>query len=168
MANLHRNPRGFVQVINGDQIYPVGAQGTRIKFFLTTDHNLSLVAVDLNHVKRRSRGYAQALALAYGEIMNTAVLAYYFPTRGHQLAGGIGQGLTLVGKVGIEEFLVVAAGDKADLLRVRLFRQRQTVVSRQIAHCRLGHFSKWKNGPAELLLRQTEQEISLVFGSIGR
>ena len=48
------------------------------RFFLIADDDLALVALDLDHVERRTGGDAQALALAYGEVVNAVVLADYF------------------------------------------------------------------------------------------
>src|SRR5579863_4742291 len=109
------------------------------------------VALDLNDVQGRARCYAQALALADGEVVNSVVLADYFSVGGHELAGGVGQRLALLGQVGIEKLLVVAAGDKADLLRIRLGGESEAVMASQIAYLRLGHFSERKQGAAELI-----------------
>ena len=70
----------------------------------------------------------KSLALSDGEVVNAAVLADDFAVGGDQLSGGIGQRLALLGQIGVEKVLVVAAGDKADFLRVGLLGQRQPVL----------------------------------------
>ena len=38
------------------------------------------------------------------------------PVGRHQLAGGIGQSVALLGQIGVNKILVIAAGDKANFL----------------------------------------------------
>ena len=100
----------------------MSAQRPGVEIFLLADHDLARVSLDLNHVERRTRGYAKTLALAHGEVVDAAVLADDFAIGGDQLAGGIGQGLALLRKIGVEKLLVVAAGNKTDFLGVGLLR----------------------------------------------
>src|SRR5579872_5913559 len=89
-----------------------------------------------------------------------------FARSSDKLAGGVGQLLALLFEVGIDEALVVAAGNEADLLRIRLIGQRESMLLREHAHLRLRHVAKRKKRAAELLLRETEEEIALVLGQI--
>src|SRR5690349_20698658 len=86
-----------------------------------------------------------------------------------EFAGGIGKRLTLLGEISIDELLVVAAGDEADLLRIRLVGEHvQSVRARLFADLWLTLFAERKQRAAQLLLRESEKEIRLVLGKIGR
>src|SRR6185503_5645071 len=52
--------------------------------------------------------------------------------------------------------------------RVRLFRQTEPVLPRQFAHLRLTHLAQREARAAELLLREPEEEVSLVLGRVSR
>src|ERR1700731_4094049 len=112
--------------------------------FVTSNNHLLVGSINLDHVKRRTGCYAQALALTNGEVMNAAVLADYFPAGGHQFACSIGQGFATLGKVGIDETLIVTAWDEADFLGVRLFGQSKALLACQLANLRLGHSAQGK------------------------
>src|ERR1700686_3087253 len=127
------------------------------------DDYLLVRAADLDDVERRAGGNAESLALADGEVVNASVLAYDFAVCGDEIAGRLGQCLALLGEVGIDEALVVAARDEADFLRVRLLRESEAVMSREFADLGLGHVAERKDRAAQLLLRQAEEEISLVL-----
>ena len=75
--------------------------------------------------------------------------------------------LSLLGEIGFEKTLVVAAGDEADFLRVGLFGDHQAVLAGEFAHLRLGHAAEREQSAAQLLLREAEEEVSLVFGFVG-
>ena len=167
MANLHADPLWLAQIVDRDQIHATGAQGSRVQILLVADHDLALVALDLDHVQRRAGGHAQTLALAYGEVVDSVVLADYFPFGGHEFAGCVGQRLALLGQIGIEKLLVVAAGDKADLLRIWLGGESEAVMARQVANLRLGHFTERKIRMRQLLLGQAEQKVRLILRGIG-
>src|SRR3984957_20810683 len=139
MSNLHGDAHGLAQIIHGDEVHAMRTQSTRIEMLISADNHLLICAINLNYVERRPGGDAQAFALAYGEIMDAAVFANYFPARGYQFPGGIGQGLDTLGEIGIDKSLVIAAGYKTNFLRVRLFGQSQAVPSRQLANLRLRH-----------------------------
>src|SRR6266496_2842096 len=98
-------------------------------------------AADLDHVEWRSGGYAESLALSDGEIVNAAVRSDRLTVRSHEFARSIWQRLTLLGKVGIDKALVVAAGDEADFLRVGLLRERETMMAGECANFGLNHFA---------------------------
>src|SRR5262249_56143883 len=84
-----------------------------------------------------------------------------------QFARGVRQRLTLLGEVGVDKALVIPSRNEADLLRVRLFRQRQPMLPGELAHLGLAHVAQRKESAAELLLGKTEEEISLVLARIG-
>jgi hypothetical protein len=103
--------------------------------------------------------------------VNAGVLADYLAVGGDHLAGNFAcrrQPVSLLGEIGFEKALVVAAGDEADFLRVGLFGNHEVVLAGQFAHLGLGHAAERKQGAAQLLLRQAKEEISLVFGFVGR
>src|SRR5258708_37610889 len=101
---------------------------------IAADDHLLVGSVNLDHVERRSGRDAEALALADSEVVNAGVLADHFSVRGHKLAGRVGQSLATLGEGGINEALVIAAGDKADLLRIGLLGQSQTLPAGQFAN----------------------------------
>ena len=75
MANFHRGSHRLRQICDRDQIHAMRAQGPGVEIFLVADDDLARVSLDLNHVKRRTRGHAEALALAHGEVVDAAMLA---------------------------------------------------------------------------------------------
>ena len=78
--------------------------------------------------------------------------------------------LALLFEIGVEELLVVAAGDEADLLRVGLFGERQAELGAPSrGRAGLVQLAEREEGAGELLLGEAEEEISLVLGgSAGR
>src|SRR6185437_1646727 len=94
--------------------------------------------------------------------------AEHAPRGGDELAGGIRELLALLVEISVNKALVIAAGDKADLLRVRLLRQREPVLPRQFAHLRLAHMAQRKARAAELGLGKTKEEVGLILCSIRR
>src|ERR1700678_2594218 len=96
------------------------SQGSRIKMLISADHHLLVRSVDLDHVERRTGRHAQSLALADREIVNAAVLADHFAVCSYQLTRSVGQSFALIGKIGIDKALIIAAWDEADFLRIRL------------------------------------------------
>src|SRR5271165_918321 len=133
---------------------------------LATHHDSLVGSIDLDHVKRGSRGNPQALALAHGEIMNAAVLADHFPARCYQLSRSIRQTFATVSQVGIDEPLVIAARNKTYLLRIGLLGQRQAVLAGKLAHLRLRQIAQGEKRSAKLLLRESEEEIGLILAAI--
>src|SRR5580693_2268055 len=102
------------------------------------------VALDLNDVQGRARCHAQSLALADGEVVDSVMLADYLSIGSHEFAGCVGERFAPLGQIGVEKLLVVASGDKADLLRILLGGESEAVMASQIANLRLGHFSQRK------------------------
>ena len=74
-----------------------------------------------------------------------------------------GKCLALLGEVGVDEALVVAAGDKANFLRVGLLREREAVLAGEFADFGLGHIAEREDRAAQLLLGQAEEKVSLVL-----
>src|SRR5260370_8621310 len=99
--------------------------------------------------------------------MNTAVLADCSAIGGDQFSRNIGKRLALLGEIGVDKILVVAAGHKANLLRVRLLRRGQSMLAGKVTNFRLSHVPQRKHRPAELLLRQPEKKIGLGLRMIG-
>src|SRR5690242_14457304 len=135
---------------------------------VAADNHLLLRPADLDYVQRRSRCNAESLALADGEVMNARMLANDLPARGHKFAGCVRQRLSLLREVGINEALIVSARDKANLLRIGLLRQRQSMLAREFAHLWLRHVAEGKQGSAELFLRQSKEKVSLVLTVVRR
>src|SRR3984957_525803 len=134
MANLYRDAHGPEEIFHRDEVHAAGAQRTRVEILFPADNHLLVGATDLNHVERRAGGYAESLALADREIVNTVVLADNFAIGCDQLTRGVGQGFALVGEIGIDEALVVAARDETAFLRVGLLGQGQAVLTGQAAN----------------------------------
>src|SRR5437016_186484 len=79
--------------------------------------------------------------------------------------GGHAHGLA---QIGVNELLVVATGNEADLLRVWLLShgRRQAVTMRQLAHLGLAQMTERKPGLAELFLSEAKEEITLIAGMV--
>ena len=134
---------------------------------IAADDDLLVGAADLDDIERRSRGHAESLALADGKVVNAGMLADHVAVCGDEVAGGVGQGSTLLGEVGVDETLVVAAGNETDLLGVGLLCEREAVLAGQFANLGLGHIAERKRRPAELFLREAEEEIRLILAGVG-
>src|SRR5262249_25117032 len=116
----------------------------------------------------RTCRHAQALALSDSEVVNAGVLADDFPGRRHHFAGSFQRRLALLGKIGIEKLLVIAAWDKTDFLGIRLLGDQQAMLSCQFSHLRLSHSAKWKKSSAKRFLSQSKQKVSLILGGVDR
>ncbi len=99
--------------------------------------------------------------------MDAGVSADNLAGGGDELARGVGHGLVLLVEVGGEEGGVVAAGDEADLLRIGLGGDGEARLGGQLADGWLLHFAEGKEGVAELVLSEAEEEVGLVFRAIG-
>src|SRR5690242_7838584 len=73
---------------------------------------------------------------------------------------------SLLAEIGVDEARIVAIGDEADLLAIRLLGHRKTQLARQLAHLRLGHFAQRKLRSRQLLLLQAEKKIGLIFAGV--
>ncbi len=75
----------------------------------------------------------------------------------------------MLGEIGVDEPLVIAAGDEADFLRVGLFRQCQTVLAGEFADIRLAQVAEREQRAAELLLLgKAEEKVRLILAMVGR
>src|SRR5262249_27406398 len=111
-------------------------------------------------------GHTESLALSDGKVMNASVLADDFAGSGDEFASRVGKRFTSLCEVSIKEALVVAAGNETDFLRVGLFGESESVVTRQFANLGLSHGTERKGGPTELLLGEAEEEVSLILGVV--
>src|SRR5262249_38491630 len=100
---------------------------------------LATIALNLDHVERRSCGNSQTLALSHREIVNAGVFTNYFAVGAYEFTRGIRQRFALLGEIGIEKGFVVSAGNKTNLLRIRLLRQGQTMLAGELTNLRFGH-----------------------------
>jgi len=66
----------------------------------------------------------------------------------------------------LHEGRIVAVGNEADLLALRLVRRGESPLRRQASHLFLGQAADGEDGRRELLLRQTEQEVRLVLARV--
>src|SRR5689334_22558531 len=167
MADLGCDAHGLAQVVESDPVEVAGDEAAGEEFIIAADGHLAADAVDLDDVERRAGGDAQSLALADGEVVNAVMTAEDAAIAGDEFAGGVRELLALLGEIRVNEALVVAAGDEADLLRVGLFRQRQAVLAGELAHLRLAHFAQRKARAAELLLREAKKKVRMVLGGVG-
>ena len=103
--------------------------------------------INLHHIERQWRAHAEPLALAYSEIRDALVPAQNLAGHGYKLARRLWSSLALLLKVGRDEGLVVASGNEANLLRVRLLGQREAVGAGHLSDFRLGQAAEWKHRP---------------------
>src|SRR4051794_38928940 len=68
----------------------------------------------------------------------------------------------------LDEARVVAVGHEANFLALRLLRDRQCQAACDCPHLVLGEVADREERPRELLLRQAEEEVRLVFRSVAR
>ena len=103
------------------------------------------IRVDGQDVERVSAGEAETFALTDSEALDALVMADDLAGGADEFAGGVGERFALLVEVGLEEGVVVAAGDEADLLRVRLLRDGETGLGCHLADFRLGISPKGKS-----------------------
>ena len=120
-------------------------------------------STNLDNVERGGRLDAESLALADGEVMDACMAADDFARCRDELAGGVGHRFALLLEVGVDEPLIVAAGDEADLLRVGLVGRGDAVLGGDLADARLGVAAEREEGARELLLGEAEEEVGLVL-----
>src|SRR5439155_11436512 len=166
MPDLHLNSHRVAQLGHGNQIYFPNTHRLAVEILLVAHDYLARISLNLDYVQWRPGSHAKSLALPNREVMNPVVLADHAAIAGNQFACGVRQGIALLSKVCVKEVLVVAARHETNLLRIRLLREGESVVARQFANLGLSHFSKRKEGTAELFLGESEQEICLVLGSV--
>ncbi len=166
MADLDADADGFGQFGDRDPVETVGEEVAGLEIFVGAYRHLMGVGVDGEDVERVGAGDAEALALAYGEALDAFVMADDFAGGSDEFACGVGQVFTLFVEVGLEEGVVVAAGDEADLLRVGLLGDGEACVGGHLADGWLLHLAEGEDGAAELLLREAEEEVGLVFGLV--
>src|ERR1700751_3904612 len=92
----------------------------------------------------------------------------HLPRTRHQFASSIRNVLALLIEVRVDEALVVTAGDKADLLRIGLCREREPVLRGDLSHLGLAVTAQRKQRPRKLFLRESEEEIGLILRQISR
>src|SRR5947209_12781715 len=97
------------------------------------------LAAQFDDVERLGTGDPQSLALTDGEVVDPAMLPDHLTRGGYKLTRCVGEGLVVFGEVGVDELLVVAPGDEAYLLGVRLLGEGESVVGGESAHVGLGH-----------------------------
>src|ERR1041385_8442752 len=108
-----------MQSINRDPVQVARDESPRKQIIISADSDLTFSAVDVDDVERRARGNAQSLALAHGKVVDAVMVPQHLAVRCNQLAGSVRQLLALLIQVSIDEALVIAARNKAYLLRVR-------------------------------------------------
>ena len=146
MADLGAYAHGASELRNTDPVEALGAQGSRGQFGICSDGDAVAGGIDVEHVERRRRSDTEPLALADGEVGDALVAAKHLATGGHQFAGSVRKRLALLLEIGGKKLLVIAAGDKADFLRVGLFGELEAMLTRNFAHLRLGHVAERKQG----------------------
>src|SRR5580658_870611 len=126
-----------------------------------------LDAVERDYVHRGlPAGETEALALAYGELMQPGVAAENFAGRGDDVAGFLRQFTSLLVQIAFDELHVISRGDKTDFLAFGLFGDGHSQAARDFADLALGKFAEREIGVRELFLRETEEEIGLVLGFV--
>src|ERR1700692_1551246 len=95
--------------------------------------------------------------------MDAGMFANHFAIGCDHLSSNRYRLISLLGEIGFEKALIVAARDETNFLRIGLFSDYQLVLPGQFAHLGLGHTTERKQGATELLLRKAKQEISLIF-----
>ncbi len=131
-----------VEVGDGDPVEAVGVEVAGEEVGVGADGDLMGVRVDVEDVEGLGAGEAEAFALADGEGLDALVVADDFAGGGDEFSGGVGEGLVLLVEVGLEEGVVVSAGDEADLLGVGLGGDVETGFGGHDADGWLLHFAE--------------------------
>ena len=149
-----------------DPIYFAHSEAAAEKVAVLSHHHAILCRVEGNHVERRAHRHAQSFALAHGEVLNALVLAQHASVSGDHLARRRFRLALLLGQVSVDELAIASRGHKANLLTIRLLRHGQAPGASEGAHFLLGHSSQGKLGVRQLLLRQSKEEVGLIFRTI--
>jgi hypothetical protein len=167
VADLDADADGFGELGDGYPVEAVGEEVARHEIGVGANGDLVGVGVDVEDVEGLGAGEAEALALTDGEGVDAGVVADDFAGGGDEFAGGVGEGFALLVEVGLEEGVVVAAGDEADLLGVWLGGYVEAGFGGHDADGGLVHLAEGEEGAGELLLREAEEEVGLVLGLVG-
>ena len=154
--------------LQGGDGNPVGtdhaaAAGTEPRPF-PHDHGVVLRA-QLEDVERFPVGNAQSPPLADRVTVHPLMLPQDVAGGVHDRAGA-GRPRAVGGAAPLHERRVIAVGNEADLLALRLFGDRKVVGAGDPAHFLLVESAEREQGPRELGLGEFEQEIGLVLVAV--
>src|SRR5208282_2313022 len=164
MANLHLDaqlaPRrqGII-----DQADSIRDQARRIEFLAPPGHNLARVGANLADVQALPAGNTEPAALPDGESVHARVSGQASSVAVDDRSGAELRGIALP----LDKTGVVAVGNEADFLALRLVRGDKAQSARAGANFGLGHRTNRKQGSREFVLTQREQKIRLILGLVG-
>src|SRR6185437_7425108 len=129
---------------------------------LRPDDDAAPLRVEAEDVERLGRGEAEAAALADREVDDAVMAA-------EDTAGAVDDvaGRRRVGPQAFDEPGIGAARHEADILAVRLRRDRQGEARRESPRLRLAHGAEREAQEIELPPRRREEEVALVALGIG-
>src|SRR5689334_14300883 len=91
MTNLGLHAHRPIKALKSYPVQAMRTQRARTQVTVSSHYDLSLVAAQFDHIKRRSSGNTQALALSYSEVVDASMSTNYFAGCRYQLSGSIGQ-----------------------------------------------------------------------------
>src|SRR5205085_3058551 len=125
------------------------------------------LGLDAHDVERQLTRDAKPAPLSRRVVMDSLVLADDSPRRVHDLAarGPLALAPFRI-EVALDEARVVAVGHEANLLRLALIGNVQSVPTRSLARLVLPYLAQWKERTRKLTLRQLPQEIGLILARV--
>src|SRR5437667_11059023 len=92
----------FAQIFDCNKIDAACAKRARVKFLLIADNYLARVALDLDHIERRTGGYAESLALSNCEVVNASVFANHLADGGDYFSRSLWQSVAALCEIEVE------------------------------------------------------------------
>src|SRR5208337_2644494 len=164
IANLHLDAQlaperqGII-----DQADSIRDQARRIEFLAPTGHDLARHGPNLADVQPLAAGDTEAAPLSYRESMHARVSGEASSAAVDNRSGAELRGIALP----LDKPRVIAVGNEADFLALRLVRGGKAQCARTGANFGLGHGAKRKNRAREFVLPEREKKIRLILGVVG-
>src|SRR5690348_17100261 len=116
MANRGLHANGSIERFACNPVQPMSMKNSGTQMIVVPNNHLPLVSAQFDHIQRRSSSDSESLALANGEVVNARMMTDNLAHSSHQLARRIRQLLALLIEIRVDESLVIATWDKANLL----------------------------------------------------
>src|SRR6204780_938979 len=116
VPDLYLSAHPPIQPRNGNPVQPLRPQRTAQQLRLRAHRYPLAVAIDGDHVERGRGSQSESLSLSNGKVVHPIVCSPELTAHRNQLSRGVRYGFALLFKIGIDEALIVAPGNKANLL----------------------------------------------------
>src|SRR5580704_4450569 len=166
IANLYLGANWRLNRRDRNPVHVPGREFGAQEIFIAADDHALGSRFSSDDVQWLACGHTKPAPLADGEVMHARVFAEHVTLGVANLALRLFRSDATLAKVSVDECRVVAVGNEADLLAIRLGGDGQSQFASQFANLRLGVTSQRKIGARQLLLFQAEQKIGLILGVV--